>query len=765
MSQVTQIQCPNCDNVLRIPPNIGEASIKCKYCAFVLTMKKKAGAPKSAAPAPPVGQAAAKAIPVGKPVSAQKPVKASGPLPEYTPPATRPTPTQTKKKASGPASGKLAPIVEILPEPGAANLPSNATGQKSPRKGGYKGPRNSNKVKWIAVSSVFLLGAIIVGFIVLKRDSLEKKLENAEKNAVTKNDSNSANTIAKLPTQIDLVGKRPPTATQLGPMPRRLLAINITNYLYMNSLQYGINQAENDRDRRDFYKVIERMATGWRIPKEQVYFLTDGPTDNNKVDSKHPPLKSIVQGTIDRFLSTSRPQDRIIITFSGHAMEQDGEAYLVPLEGELEDVTTMIPLKEFYDKLAKCPAQEKIVIFDVCRYDPGRGVEKPAFGMMTEGLEKALHNCPDGVCVWTSCSKDQYSYEYDYAQIAIPGLRAEMWGSIFFSLFFTADVKKSALNRGVGNPNDPLPMDVLRAFIDTTVPNVMEELEKVKQTPKFTAKPRKEWIAYNREQAVPPHFELPLPPPTAKREEILAMFRESGLPDIRAIRKEEKEQKLADSFPFTEAAIKPYAEDKPTFEDIQKSPEKYEKDFPLRVATVQAILEMKKLKQDDPREELPERFNSPINDGTKAAITNKYQRTIAGRQGVLEDQRDSLEAAGKKRDMEKSKRWQANYDYAYAQARLRLAYISEYNLALGKVKLEQLPELDVEKKFQKGWQLKSVEKMMSPKEIRDMAEDAKKDLTELAKSHPNTPWAVLAKSQKSIVLGLSWQPSSFGVSD
>jgi hypothetical protein len=35
-------------------------------------------------------------------------------------------------------------------------------------------------------------------------------------------------------------------------------------------------------------------------------------------------------------------------------MEKDGEAYLVPLEGEFEEIPTLIPLKPIYEKLAKC---------------------------------------------------------------------------------------------------------------------------------------------------------------------------------------------------------------------------------------------------------------------------------------------------------------------------------------------------------------------------------------------------------------------------
>ena len=92
------------------------------------------------------------------------------------------------------------------------------------------------------------------------------------------------------------------------------------------------------------------------------------------------------------------------------------------------------------------------------------------------------------------------------------------------------------------------------------------------------------------------------------------------------------------------------------------------------------------------------------------------------------------------------------------EARIRLAYIMEYNLELGKVKLEQLPEIDP--KLHKGWRLLASEKMLSPKDVRDMGEEGKTALSEIVKEHANTPWAVLAeKTQRSMVIGLKWQPA------
>jgi hypothetical protein len=91
--------------------------------------------------------------------------------------------------------------------------------------------------------------------------------------------------------------------------------------------------------------------------------------------------------------------------------------------------------------------------------------------------------------------------------------------------------------------------------------------------------------------------------------------------------------------------------------------------------------------------------------------------------------------------------------------KLRIAWCQEYNLALGKARFEQVPDLDA-KLNQDGWRLKAVGKMSSPKEIRDLAEEAKEALAQLEKNYPDTPWAYLGSKQKDLSLGLQWQPAT-----
>ena len=176
---------------------------------------------------------------------------------------------------------------------------------------------------------------------------------------------------------------------------------------------------------RDSTPTSTSWPNGGALPKDQLYHLTDVPPPDEKrkkVEPKPdrkkkraakeapdemaskkaefvepaprpkglvPPLRNVIEGTITQFLETCRAQDRVVLVFCGHAVEKMGAAYIVPLEGDLDDVDSLIPLAWLYEKLGACKAQEKVIIWDVCRFHPERGIERPHPGPMTEALEKA----------------------------------------------------------------------------------------------------------------------------------------------------------------------------------------------------------------------------------------------------------------------------------------------------------------------------------------------------------------------------------------
>src|SRR4029077_6919222 len=70
------------------------------------------------------------------------------------------------------------------------------------------------------------------------------------------------------------------------------------------------------------------------------------------------------------------------------------------------------PLDQFYGKLKDCKATQKIVIWDVCRFNPDRGNQQTGSVAMTETLAKALAAPPAGVEVITTCSPGEKALEF-----------------------------------------------------------------------------------------------------------------------------------------------------------------------------------------------------------------------------------------------------------------------------------------------------------------------------------------------------------------
>src|SRR5207249_11902623 len=101
------------------------------------------------------------------------------------------------------------------------------------------------------------------------------------------------------------------------------------------------------------------------------------------------------------------------------------------------------------------------------------------------------------------------------------------------------------------------------------------------------------------------------------------------------------------------------------------------------------------------------------------------------------------------------RRWQAHYDYALAEVKARLAFMNEYNLLLGNIITDTLPEMDP-KQGHNGYKRVPAEKMKSKKDVQQLADEARELFGKLITEHKGTPWALLAKTEKPVPLGLSW---------
>ena len=113
----------------------------------------------------------------------------------------------------------------------------------------------------------------------------------------------------------------------------------------------------------------------------------------------------------------------------------------------------------------------------------------------------------------------------------------------------------------------------------------------------------------------------------------------------------------------------------------KKNKDAYAKEFPLRAAYFETVDMLTDSTKFQMREVLP----GPIDPKRKAAFLLEQEKP--GKAIFkLEQLLAALKEADEKRDMETSKRWRANFDYAQARLQSRLMYLFEYNYTMGQIR-------------------------------------------------------------------------------
>jgi hypothetical protein len=509
-------------------------------------------------------------------------------------------------------------------------------------------------------------------------------------------------------------------------VPRRLLFVQIADYLALNPLTHG---APGGPDRtRD---AATRLAAALRVPdtkdNDQLFVLSDAlPGD------PHPPTREVLAKALADFCATTRAQDRVVLYFGVHALEKDGKAYVIPIYADT-DVPTLWPVAEVYARLKELKAAQKVVIWDVCRTNPERVRGRREPGPMTPALFKALTAAPEGVQVLVSCSVGQHALEYSVPH----GPAGAVPGSRYLDALRQAAADDRAANPTAA-PGTEIPVDALHKAAQKLVAATTKG-----QTPALTGKPVPQPAEYDPKEAPPKRFGFPGPPKGLPTPEVKSIFDELAMPPVI------EGDGAPVRFPFTGDALKDYAADV-SLDEIFKSADKY----PLRVATLRAFQTVRNTWRFNGKEQMAVRtITSPINDRTKKTVT-VAQEAVAHALIELELDVERLAAVANKRDKE-TKRWQAHYDYALAELRLRVVLLNEYNRALGHVKTEALPDLP---KGAPGWRLGPGTKVEGRKDVLALSKAADDGFAQLIADHKGTPWALLATRSRATLPGSRWEP-------
>lgn len=108
-----------------------------------------------------------------------------------------------------------------------------------------------------------------------------------------------------------------------------------------------------------------------------------------------------------------KPDDVIVLYFSGHGYSENNEGYLIPYDTDLDLIPdTSISIQRIKDELDKCEAKTKILIIDSCYSGIGHG--KKVDSKMSEVFENSLFSdISEGSVIFASCKQNEISFSLE----------------------------------------------------------------------------------------------------------------------------------------------------------------------------------------------------------------------------------------------------------------------------------------------------------------------------------------------------------------
>lgn len=602
----------------------------------------------------------------------------------------------------------------------------------------------------ILFSAAMVAGAIYSWRVVLDRDKEVQEARQIASN-VEKSHSSIKNPVNGNGQKADGDKGLPNPAAPAITFPRRALLIAINEYLYANPVQQGYANSWKGLD-----KLGRALQVGWRFPANQIAQLSDA------IQGGPVPLKKNVEKTVEDFCSSCRKQDQALVWFTGHATMVGDKAYLAPLDGDLIQESTLIPLDWVFEKLKASPARQKVLVLDVFRFNPVIGHERPGSDPLPEAFEKIALTPPPGVEVVLACGKDQNSYETE----------EEPMGVLPFAI---SEVLNSQLTRDL-TPDDPLPVadlvekvnqGVLKG-VKAPIRPLSERLESTKRDGKpaimkvsAAGKPSADGAKYDEAEPPPPSPVLARTQVENKagRDLNAQVLKELALPPIRRGRAETGLH--LETLPVM------------TVEEASKYRDNPVAETPLNKAMKQAQINLWAISGMDPPPDLKnlvmdvrrqkkvnleamvDFYTKPVDDARFKASIETNQKDMAKVFAMVEGDYETLKELGEDVGNE-PKRLQGHYLFLKARLEAQIANLYEYQSALGSMRKE-LPAIE---KGHSGWRLASTIKLRGDRAGKQAEKDQKADLKKLIDKFPASPWAVLARRDMLTSLGLEWQSAA-----
>jgi hypothetical protein len=715
MAQLVQSKCPGCKNILRIPADWLHQPIRCKHCGLVMHAKQPAAPARTPAAPPP-------ASPKRTPAPAPRPAQVV-PAPAAVTPAA----------PAVPASGG-SPFADLTADD--EDEPRRRQRRRQQGGGWWKGPN-------LALAVLVTAGVVAV----LNWDRILALMPSLPNQPVITDSQDDH----PGPPKKDSSGS---ALVPAGKTPRRALLISVHDYLYANPIHDGPHDPSNRiANHRNLKTFIDKLSLGFKIPHNQIAHLSDEAGANPK---HRAPTRSVIENTMTNFLDRSRAQDRILVFFIGHSAELGEEVYLAPIEGDLDNAATLIPLKWVYEKLAGCKARQKVLVLDINRYSATFGQERPSSGEMGPKLDAMLKAPPAGVQVWSACSAKQKSYETDNCEMGV-----------FFDSFerTIVDVMQNGRLNRIQKAEEPFPLE---PYVEWVNESMKKELgpRNLEQVSRLTGTETDPGATFDKNEPAPPDaitLLAPAPKEVAASKEMLAkVLEEIGTPPVKI---EHETPFQYDALPpFSADVLKKYRDDKPNPDSpLRKAvtkaratlwaiyPGQEPKDLRSAVGPIRAQYKVR-------LNNLPNYYAAPGNENQFKAMVENDGRKVALLLAAVEDALEELQKPEvvEAKDGE-SKRWKANYEFTLARVQMEHAYLYEYDSMFGQIRKEFPPR---DPKLHSGWKLASQPELTGDSKGKKSAKNAQKLLDKIIKDHTGTPWEVLAKREKLTSLGLEWRAAN-----
>lgn len=154
----------------------------------------------------------------------------------------------------------------------------------------------------------------------------------------------------------------PPTAAPAQPQPaadtpgvRRALVIGMENYAHLAKREFAASDAQ---------AIGNSLIAGGYDP-DLVKVMNDSTSNAQLL-----PTKENLARELSALFTTAGPKDLILVVVVGHAVNLEGASYLCPVDGQLDNLETLLPLTAWLEKFAASKASAKVLMADVTSKEP-----------------------------------------------------------------------------------------------------------------------------------------------------------------------------------------------------------------------------------------------------------------------------------------------------------------------------------------------------------------------------------------------------------